>query len=747
MSEVKKFQLLWAGKELEVEVGKLANQAHGACTVRLGDTVVLGTVVQEPKPREGVDYFPLLVDFEEKMYAAGKIKGSRFIKREGRASDEAILTARLIDRSLRPMFSESERRDVQVVLTMLSFDGVNDPDIPALLAASFALEISSVNWRGPVAGVRLGRINGKWIINPTYEENEVSDLDLTVVGTKEEVVMIEAGGKQVPDDVVVEGIAKAMEEVQPIFPFLKKIREEVGKPKEEEGVEISAEEKEANELVAKKVKEFISQHALDKIFPVKNKADYKQKIGHLEEELDNLLKEDNEVTKEMRARGKSLFEDYLAEVAREMVLKKGQRVDGRAFDEIRPLSAEVGILPRIHGSGLFTRGETQALSIVTLGAPGDEQLLDTMEHETKKRYMHHYNFPGFSVGEVKPSRGPGRREIGHGALAEKALLPVIPSKEEFPYTIRVVTEIMSSNGSTSQASVCGSTLALMDAGVPISDMVAGISIGLMTNPEDRSDYRILTDIQGLEDHVGDMDFKVSGTATGITAIQLDIKLTGISLDVCRDAIAAASKARQKILEVMKKAIAEPRKELSKYAPRITSLHIKPDKIRDVIGSGGKTIREITETTGVTIDIEDDGLVMITSDNEEAAKQAIEWIQRLTEEVEVGKVYKGKVTRLMDFGAFVEVLPGQEGLVHISELAWERVDKVEDVVKVGDEIEVKVKEIDDLGRINLTRKELLPKPEGFRELRGFVKGSGNSHFSRNGKKGRFNSHNNHNNHRR
>lgn len=744
MSEVKKFQLIWAGKELEVEVGKLAQQAHGACTVRLGDTVVLGTVVQEPKPKEGVDYFPLLVDFEEKMYAAGKIKGSRFIKREGRASDEAILTARLIDRSLRPMFSESERRDVQVVLTMLSFDGVNDPDIPALLAASFALEISPVNWQGPVAGVRLGRIDGKWIINPTYEEHEVSDLDLTVVGTKEEVVMIEAGGKQVPDDIVVEGIGKAMEEVQPIFPFLKKIRKEVGKPKEEETIEISDEEKEANELVAKKVKEFINQHALDKIFPVKNKSDYKQKVGQLEEELDKVLKEDNEVTKEMRARGKALFEDYLAEVARDLVLKKDQRVDGRAFDEIRPLAAEVGLLPRIHGSGLFTRGETQALSIVTLGAPGDEQLLDTMEHETKKRYMHHYNFPGFSVGEVKPSRGPGRREIGHGALAEKALLPVIPPKEEFPYTIRVVTEIMSSNGSTSQASVCGSTLALMDAGVPISDMVAGISVGLMTNPENRSDYRILTDIQGLEDHVGDMDFKVSGTAKGITAIQLDIKLTGISLNVCRDAIAAAGKARMQILEVMKKAIAEPRRELSKFAPRITSLHIKPDKIRDVIGSGGKTIREITETTGVTIDIEDDGLVMVTSDNEESAKQAIEWIQRLTEEVEVGKVYKGKVTRLMDFGAFVEILPGKEGLLHISELAWERVDKVKDVVKVGDEIEVKVKEIDDLGRINLTRKELLPKPENFHSDRGF---NGNTHNHQNNRKRRFNGNNRHNNFRR
>ena len=714
MNQVKTFALDWGGKKLVVEIGKLAPQAHGACTVRYGDTVVLGTVVQEAKPKEGADFFPLLVDFEEKMYAAGKIKGSRFIKREGRASDEAILTARLIDRSLRPLFDEAERRDLQVVLTMLSFDGINDPDIPALLAANIALEISPVNWQGPAVGVRLGRQGNDWLVNPTYEEQLQSDLDLTVVGNQAgEVVMIEAGANQAADELVTEGINQAVEEIRFLFPFIEQIKKEVGQEDSRAKISVDQESKAAQALLAEKVKAFVSQHSLEKIFPIKDKLDYQAKIGVLVEELSQILKEDSEVTKEMRAQGLAQFENYLAQVARELVLEKGQRVDARAFDEIRPLSAEVGVLPRLHGSGLFSRGETQALSIVTLGAPGDEQLLDTMEHEGKKRYMHHYNFPGFSVGEVKPMRGPGRREIGHGALAEKALQPVVPSKEEFPYTIRVVTEILSSNGSTSQAAVCGSTLALMDAGVPIKAMVAGISIGLITNSQNRKDYRILTDIQGMEDYVGDMDFKVAGTDQGITAVQLDIKLTGISLEVCAQAIQAARAARLKILAVMKGAIAAPRAELSPYAPRITTIQINPDKIRDVIGSGGKIIREITETCGVDIDIDDSGLIMVTSENQEASRRAIDWIESLTHEVVAGEVYKGKVTRLMDFGAFVEILPGQEGLVHISEFAWQRVDKIEDVAKVGDQIEVKVKEIDSQGRINLTHKELLPQPENYR----------------------------------
>ncbi|MGB0757804.1 MAG: polyribonucleotide nucleotidyltransferase [Patescibacteria group bacterium] len=710
MQTPKSFQLEWAGRQLQVEVGRLAAQAHGACTVQYGDTVVLATVVQGASPRDGVEYFPLLVDFEEKMYAAGKIKGSRFIKREGRASDEAILTARLIDRSLRPLFEEKERRDLQIVLTMISYDGVNDPDIPSLIAASIALEISPVSWFGPVAGVNLGYIDNEFVINPTNEQRSEGDLDLVVVASKEGVVMIEAESSQVDDDTVASGIDKAHEALTPVFDFIDSIRKEVGVPKKEKEEEVDEESAKEKSAIADKVKSFIKDAHLETLFPYKDKHEYKEKLRALEEKLDNQLKEDSEVSKEMRVYGISMLDEAVAEIARERTLETNVRVDGRGLDELRYLAADVGLYPRVHGTGLFQRGETQVLSVVTLGAPGDEQILDTMELDTTKRYFHHYNFPGFSVGEVKPMRGPGRREIGHGALAEKALVPVLPNKDDFPYTIRVVSEIMSSNGSTSQASVCGSTLSLMDAGVPITDMVAGISIGLMSNPEKPEDYRLLTDIQGLEDHVGDMDFKVAGTEKGVTAIQLDIKLHGISLQVCKEAIVAAREARLKILDVMKSAISEPRSELSQYAPRITSFYIKPDQIRDVIGSGGKTIREIIDTTGVEIDIEQDGLVMVTSEDGESAERAIQWIKDLTHEVAAGEVYKGKVTRIMDFGAFVEILPGQEGLIHISELAWEHVPSVEDVVKMGDEVEVKVKEIDEQGRINLSRKALLERPK-------------------------------------
>lgn len=707
------FDTEWAGRNLRVEVGKLAGQAHGSCTVRYGDTVVLATVVRGAQPREGVDYFPLMVDYEEKMYAAGKIKGSRFIKREGRASDEAILTARLIDRSIRPLFKETERKDVQVVLTVLSVDNENDPDLPSLLAASIALHISSVPWAGPVSAVRVGRINNEWVLNPTYSAREKSDLDLVLVGTEQEAVMIEAGAKQISEADMVAALEFGHKHLKNLFPFLQELRQAIGIPKDEEPV-LSEEAKNEAEVIDSKVKEFFANIKIDSLFPYQSKNDYRQKVVTLEQELNELLKADNEVSKEMRAKALAKFSLYLEEAARDFVLKTNKRVDGRALDEIRPLQIEVGLLPRTHGSGLFTRGETQVLSVVTLGAPGDEQLLDTMEVEGKKRYMHHYNFPPFSVGEVSPMRGPGRREIGHGALAEKALEPVIPDKEIFPYTIRVVSEVLSSNGSSSQASVCGSTLALMDAGVPIIAPVAGIAIGMMSNPKDKNDYRILTDIQGVEDHAGDMDFKVAGSAKGITAIQVDIKLGGISYQVCREAILAAKVAREKILAAMLEVLPAPRTELSPYAPRIESIKINVDKIRDVIGTGGKVINEIIDKTGTTIDIEQDGTVLVTGTNPDQVKKAVQWIQNIVREVEVGEIFEGTVTRLMDFGAFVQILPGKEGMIHISELDWRRVNNVEDVLKVGDSVKVKVIEIDNLGRINLSRKVLLPKPDGFIE---------------------------------
>ncbi len=710
MNTPKQFQLEWAGRTLEVEVGRLAGQADGSCTVRYGDTVVLAAVVQSNSVRDGVNYFPLLVDFEEKMYAAGKIKGSRFMKREGRASDEAILTARLIDRSLRPLFDDSDRRDLQVVLSMISFDGVNDPDIPALIAASIALEISPIVWNGPIAAMNLGWIDDNYVVNPTYEQQAESPLDLLVVSSPDGVVMIEAGCKEFDDTITADGIEYAVNNFKEVFDFIAEIKKSVGKEKNVAADNLDEELEAEKAKISAKVKDFITGAHLETLFPYKDKHEYKEKISEIDKKLDALLKEDSEVNKDMRAYGLNILDDAVSDIARDRTLETNVRIDGRKLDELRNISAEVGIYPRVHGTGLFQRGETQVLSIVTLGAPGDAQILDTMEFDITKNYFHHYNFPGYSVGEVKPNRGPGRREIGHGALAEKAIIPVLPDKEKFPYTIRVVSEIQSSNGSTSQASVCGSTLSLMDAGVPLKAPVAGISIGLMSNPSDTSDYRVLTDIQGLEDHIGDMDFKVAGTEKGITAIQLDIKLNGISLEVCKEAIVTARKARLEILDVMKGAIAEPRAEMSPFAPRIESLQIDPEKIRDVIGAGGKMIREITETCGVEIDIEQDGLVMITSDNGESADKAMQWVKDLTREAKAGEKFKGKVVRIMDFGAFVEILPGKDGLVHISELAHERVDKVEDVVKLDDEVDVVVKEIDDQGRVNLSMKALLPRPE-------------------------------------
>lgn len=712
---IKQFSMEVAGKELKVEVGKFAKQAHGSCTVTYGDTVVLATAVTSGQAREGVDYFPLMVDYEERLYAAGKIKGSRFIKREGRATDEAILTARLIDRSIRPLFKETDRNDVQVVITVLSYDGINDPDFPAVIGASVALGISPIPWSGPLAGVQVGRIGGEWVLNSTVEAKQKSDMDLFVAGSADEVIMIEAGAKQINEQDMYGAIEFAGKHIKKIIPFIEEIIKKNGKPKAEASLD---EEKDAlKDRVKQKVHQFLSQKELDKVFDP-DKSKMKVAIEEIKAELDGVLKEDNEVSKDMRAMGVAMIEEALEKSFKSLVLDKGKRPDNRKFDEIRELSAEVALLPRTHGSGLFSRGETQVLSIVTLGAPGDEQTLDTMEESGTKKYMHHYNFPGYCVGEVKPLRGPGRREIGHGALAEKALVPVLPENGDFPYTIRVVSEVMGSNGSSSQASICGSTLSLMDAGVPIKAPVAGIAMGLVLDDNNKDNYKILTDIQGIEDHSGHMDFKVAGTRDGITAIQLDIKLGGISYKIVKETLDKAKEARIKVLDVMKKAIAEPRPELSPYAPRITTMHIDPDKIREVIGTGGKVINEIIDKCNVAIDIEQDGTVMITSTDEDGAKRAQEWIENIVKEVEIGEIYEGKVTQIVkgkdsnsELGAIVELLPGKDGMVHISQVSHQRIAKITDVINVGDTVKVKVMDVDkERNRISLSMKELLPKPD-------------------------------------
>ncbi len=710
MSAVKVFEHDWAGKKLRVEIGRLAKQAHGACTVSYGDTVVLATAVQASEPREGTDFFPLVVDYEERLYAAGKIKGSRFIKREGRPSDEAILTARLIDRSVRPLFKDTERRDVQVMVTVLSVDQENDPDVPALIGASLALAISPIAWNGPIGATRVGRVGGEWVLNPSYEARQKSDLDVFVSATHQEIVMLEAGAQMVPEAEIAAAIDFGHKHISQLFPFIESIIADCGQAKQTDPIPDAEMLAELTKLRSK-VETYLSGK-FDDLFDAKSKEEYRGRLQVINQGLDEALKADNEVSKEARVRGLQLVEEYLDAAARRLVLDKARRVDGRGLDEIRELEAGVGVLPRTHGTGLFRRGETQVLSVVTLGSPGMEQTLDGMEEDGKKRFMHHYNFPGFSVGEVRPVRSPGRREIGHGALAEKALLPVIPQDhKEFPYTIRIVSEVLSSNGSSSQASICGSSLALMDAGVPIKEAVAGIAMGLITDTKDKKRFCILTDIQGIEDHSGDMDFKVAGTKTGVTAVQLDIKLGGIAPAIVSETLQKAKEARMKILAAMSQAIAAPRAELSPYAPRIISFSIPVDKIREVIGPGGKVINEIIDATGVTIDIEDDGLVMVTSVSAEASAKAVEWIKNITREVQVGETFQGKVTRLMNFGAFVEILPKQEGLVHVSELSWNYVNSVTDVVKIGDVIPVKVIEIDEQGRINLSHRQTQPKPDG------------------------------------
>lgn len=700
--KIREFSAQIGGKELIITTGKFAGQANGACTVQYGDTVVLSTVCLSDSIREGIDYFPLMVDFDEKLYAAGKIKGSRFIKREGRASDEAILSGRIIDRSIRPLFPHEIKNDVQVVSTVLSFDNENDADVLGLIAASTALSISDIPWNGPIAAARVGRINGEWVLNPSYEARQKSDLDLFVATGKEKVAMLEAGADEINEDDIFAAIKFSQKHNNKVIKLIEEIISKVGKEKMTlPGDSLTEEELDVQQKIHAKVDAFMTPEKVDAVFNYTKKEELQTNINQVKEELDTLLKEDNEITKDERKKGISLVDEYIDKKLRALILEKEKRPDGRKLDEIRPLSAEIGILPRTHGSGLFQRGETQVLSVVTLGSPGDEQTLDTMEESGKKRYMHHYNFPPYSVGEVKPMRGPSRRDIGHGALAEKALLPMLPDKENFPYTIRVVSEVLSSNGSSSQASICGSTLSLMDAGVPIKKPVAGIAMGLVVDQSDEKKYKILTDIQGLEDHSGDMDFKIAGTKDGITAIQMDTKINGLTDDIIKDTLSQAKEARLKILAVMAEAIKEPKAELSPYAPRIITLHINPEKIRDVIGPGGKMINKIIDETGVSIDIEDDGSVFITSTDEKSSAKAKEWVELICAEAEVGKIYKGVVTRLMDFGAFVEILPGQEGLVHVSEMAPFHVNQVSDVVKEGDQVEVKVKEIDDQNRINLT----------------------------------------------
>ena len=702
----KSYETELAGRKLVIETGKLAGLANGNVVVKYGDTVVMVNVTASKEPKEGIDFFPLSVDFEEKMYSVGKIPGS-YTKREGKPSDKAILVSRAIDRPLRPLFPKDFRNDVVVVATVLCVEQDNSPEVAAMIGASAALSISDIPFGGPTAAVNVGLVNGEIVINPTEAQRKVSDLNLTVAGTAEKVAMIEAGANEVPDDVMLEAIKKGHEEIKKICQFIQKMKDEIGKPKF--AYKSFAVDHDLYEELEKDYTEKMKT-AVQEI----DKDTRDNNVAALTEEIENALAEklgEEEFEKRKQEIGEAVYK-LEKKCVRDMIFYEHKRVDGRAIDEIRPLSCEVGLLPRTHGSALFTRGQTQVMSIVTLGMKSEEQELDGIDTETAKRYMHQYNFPGYSVGEAKTSRGPGRREIGHGALAEKALVPVLPPVEEFPYAIRVVSEVLSSNGSTSQASICGSTLALMDAGVPIKRPVAGISTGLVTNPENPDDYVMLTDIQGLEDFFGDMDFKVGGTEKGITAIQVDIKVDGLSYKIIEEAFARTRKARQYILDdIMKPVISEPREEISKYAPHIITTQIKVEKIKDVIGKGGETINKIIDETGVKIDIEEDGQVFIYSTDAEMGEKALDIIENIARVVEVGQIYYGTVTRTTSFGAFVDIGGGKEGLVHISKIAKEHIKNVTDYVNVGDKVPVKVIEIDDQGRINLTMKDLVePKTE-------------------------------------
>ena len=696
----KVFETTFAGRPLVIETGKMAQLANGSCLVRYGDTVVNVAVTASAKPRDGIDFFPLSVDFEEKLYAVGKIPGS-FLKREGRPTDKAILTSRMIDRPIRPLFPKDMRNDVCVLCTVMSVDPDCSPEIAAMVGTSIALSISDIPWNGPISGVSVGYIDGEYIINPTLEQRHKSEMALTVASTDKLVAMIEAGANEISDDVMFEAIMYGHKENQKIIEFIKQIQNEIGKEK------FTYASNEPSAEMVEEIKRFC-------IEDVKTALDTNDKIIR-DERLKPIYEKVHEHFDSIYPDEESKIDDCIYKtqkyVVRRWLLDEQKRVDSRGMDELRPLAAEVSLLPRVHGSGLFTRGQTQVLTTATLGPIKDQQVLDGIDSEESKRYMHHYNFPSYSVGEARPSRGPGRREIGHGALAERALVPVIPDMDEFPYSLRLVSEVLSSNGSTSQGSICGSTLALMDAGVPIKAPVAGISCGLVTEG-DR--FITMVDIQGIEDFFGDMDFKVAGTHKGITAIQMDLKINGLTPEIIKEALYKTHKARIYILdEIILKAIDKPRKELSKYAPKMLSTTIPVDKIREVIGSSGKVIQKICSECNVTIDIEDDGHLFISGIDIEDCNRAMDIVNTIAKDPEIGAIYKGRVTRIMDFGAFVEIAPGKEGLCHISKLDVKRVDKVSDIVNIGDEIPVKVLEIDDKGRLNLSRRDAMIEIEGIK----------------------------------
>ncbi len=708
----KKFTTELAGKTLTVETGQLAQQCSGACTVRYGDTVILATATISKDPRTGIDFLPLSAEMQEKMYAAGKIKGSKFVKRDGRPTDNAILDGRMIDRGIRPLFNSALRHEIQLTATTLSYDEENSADILSITASALALHLSEIPWNGPLAGICIGKIDNQFVVNPTETQLKSSTMKLVVSCSYDKVLMIDAEGQEITEDETYQAFELALKEVKPLLDFIESIRKEIGLEKLDEnklieesyqGQEISLSEK---QQAFEEAKNFFAPQ-LDKFLfnqPKGTKRERKETAKKLLEEFIKQL-EDKETHQEIIDYVKANFESYLEEETTRAIIEKELRIDGRKLDQIRPLSAQIGLLPRTHGTGLFMRGETQVMSIVTLGAPGDAQILDEMtERETKKSYIHFYSAPPYAYGEPGRFGGMNRREIGHGALAEKALLPVLPNKEEFPYTIIVNSEVFGSNGSSSMASTCGSTLALMDAGVPIKKPVAGIAMGLASKD---GKYKIITDLQDLEDGEGGMDFKVTGTKDGLTAVQMDTKTSGLTLELIKETLAQAKKARLEILEVITKTIAEPKKDLSPYAPKIVCLKIDPEKIGEVIGSGGKIINKIIDECGVAIDIDDDGVVAITGVNQEGVNKAISWVEGIVKEVEPGEIYTGKVVRLMDFGAFVEILPGKDGLVHISEFKNERVEKITDVAQIGKEFTVKVMEVDDKGRINLSVKQADP----------------------------------------
>lgn len=684
------------GSDLSITIGKVAEQTNGECLIRTGDTILLVTAVASDKPREGIDFFPLICDYQEKLYAVGKIPGG-FIKREGKASDKAILISRQMDRPLRPLFPENFYNDVQVIATPFSVDEDNEPDCMTTIGASIALGISDIPFYGPVAAVSVGYVDGKFIVNPNKDQREKTSLNLTVAGTADAINMVEAGANELSEDEMLEAMMVAHAEIKEICAFIQTIIDDIGKEKMEVAEEVETE-------LQRKIKDKYTQDIKNSIRTT-DKVQREDDINAIEEKCkEDFLEEFPESEDEIH----KTVDSIMKKEVRRMISIDKIRPDGRKMDEIRPLSAEAGLLPRAHGSGLFQRGQTQVLSVLTLGSPGEEQVIDSMNREEiTKRYIHQYNFPPFCVGDIRPLRGPGRREVGHGHLAERALIPVLPDTNDFPYTIRVVSEVLSSNGSSSQASICGSTLSLMDAGVPIKKPVAGIAMGLIKEEDSIS---ILTDIQGLEDHLGDMDFKVAGTKDGITALQMDMKISGINKEVLQEALADAHKARLKILDVIRSAIDKPREDLSKYAPRIFSIDIDPEKVRDVIGSGGKTINKIIDATGVKIETEDDGHITVASNDGESGKKAIEMIKSIVTDPKAGDVYEGEVKRIMNFGAFVEIAIGKEGLLHISQIDTKRTEKVEDVLKIGDKVRVKVTEIDRQGRINLSRKALLIEEE-------------------------------------